>query len=210
MHVHGLQLDPNWLVYLIGGPHCVRCRPMDLYPPPRRATITTAIAHTRRKVNSLKWIALVLVAFLGSIVFAVTKTDRYVSVLLWSIGLPDQRRGFPAARELYYTHKMPIDVWVPPPAPQYRPNRNAIITSVWTANETLPAAVLGHSISRWTPAIYEEGGIMAERCGTVDMLLLHFPEAVEEGSREALERVGWKLRQVEPVIGPKDTPEDWK
>lgn len=188
----------------------MRGRPMDLYPPPQRATITTAFAHTRRKVNALKWIALVLVASLGAIAFAVTRTYRYVSVPLQTSGLPDQFRWFPAARELYYTHKKSIGVWVPPPAPQYRPNRNAIITSVWTGNDTVPAAVLGHSISRWTPAIYEEGGIMAERCATVDMLLMHFPGVVEEESRKALEQVGWKLRQVEPVIGPKDTPKDWK
>lgn len=115
---------------------------------------------------------------------------------------------FPVAREVYYTHQKSIGIWVPPPAPQYRPNRNAIITFVWTANDTIPAAVLGHSISRWTPAIYEEGGITAERCATVDMLLMHLPEAVDEESRRQLEQVGWKLVPVERVHGPKDIPKD--
>ncbi|GHJ84117.1 hypothetical protein NliqN6_0519 [Naganishia liquefaciens] len=153
-----------------------------------------AFVPTKRKANVLKWVALILVVLLAGIVFAITRSPRW----------------FPFARELYHTHRKPVGIWVPPPALQYRPNRNAIISSVWTVNDTVPAAVLGHSISRWTSAIYEEGGLTAESCATVDMLLMHLPGAIEKESRERLEQIGWKLSQVDLVQVPRDTPRDRK
>ena len=183
---------------------------MHLYSPPRRGSTSMAFVPTKRKANVLKWVALILVVLLAGIVFAITRSPRYVLTIHSEYGSPSLCRWFPFARELYHTHRKPVGIWVPPPALQYRPNRNAIISSVWTVNDTVPAAVLGHSISRWTSAIYEEGGLTAESCATVDMLLMHLPGAIEKESRERLEQVGWKLSQVDLVQGPRDTPKDRK
>lgn len=40
------------------------------------------------------------------------------------------------------------------------------------------------------------------------MLALVLPGVVDEEGRRTLERVGWKLVDVERVYGPKDAPED--
>lgn len=72
----------------------------------------------------------------------------------------------------------------------------------------LSAAVLGHSISRYrNAAAFEDDHVMAEKCAAVDMVLIHFPGMVDEEEKKRLEEVGWSLRPVERVYGPKDAEE---
>ncbi|KAJ9102212.1 hypothetical protein QFC20_005041 [Naganishia adeliensis] len=118
-------------------------------------------------------------------------------------------RWYHLSQELYYTNRKPTDIWVPP-IPTHHPNRNAIVTSVFTPDRALSAAVLGHSISRYSNAAsIEEGGELAEQCKNVDMVLIYLPGAVESEERRKLEQVGWTLVPVEPVYGPKDAAEPY-
>ncbi|KAI5454085.1 hypothetical protein NCC49_005076 [Naganishia albida] len=95
------------------------------------------------------------------------------------------------SQELYYTNRLPIDIWVPP-IPTHQPNRNAIITYLFEPGLVLSAAVLGHSISRYrNAAAFEDDHVMAEKCAAVDMVLIHFPGMVDEEEKKRLEEVGW-------------------
>jgi hypothetical protein len=116
-------------------------------------------------------------------------------------------RWYRLSQELYYTNRLPIDIWVPP-IPTHRPNRNAIITFIFEPGLALSAAVLGHSISRYRNAAnLEEGGELAEQCANVDMVLVYLEGVIGAGERNRLEEVGWTLRPVERVHGPEDAEE---
>jgi hypothetical protein len=116
-------------------------------------------------------------------------------------------RWYRLSQELYYTNRLPIDIWVPP-IPTHRPNRNAIITFIFEPGLALSAAVLGHSISRYRNAAnLEEGGELAEQCANVDMVLMHLEGVLGAEERRELEDVGWTLRAAERVYSPADTEE---